>query len=75
MAAENFPQFNFPHWRQLLKLYASNLSATKDSDTHAVTVTVTLLTDSPAARTACQTILDRVAVQQNLGSLTYLWAV
>lgn len=58
MAIENFPQFNFPHWRQSLKQYATNLSATKDTDTGNITVTITLLTDSPAARTACETLIN-----------------
>lgn len=73
MAVENFPQFNFPHWRQLLKAYASNLSATKDTDTNAVTVTITLLTDSPAARTACENLINSSVAGRGLGSLTFLF--
>jgi hypothetical protein len=75
MAVENFPSWQFPHWRQSLKPYATRLTATKDTDTDAITVSITLIIDSPAAREACEAQVNMSVAGRDYGELTFVWLV
>lgn len=75
MATENFPAWQFPHWRQSLKPYATKLTATKDTVTNAITVSITLIIDSPAAREACEAQINQSVAGRDYGVLTFEWLV